>query len=147
MADPELLVNTHVTLTMGDAGTVEGFYQFDMPSSTLQAPEQFVWDGNGAPQKVTTTALAQWTPVSGSRYLSKDAASTLWGAYEKAIQNPKTAKGEYQLAICDKEGAPQITWSLEGAYVSAYSTTSQSAGGNEIASIKITVTYDNAKPA
>ena len=147
MADPELLANTHVTLNLGAAGEVEGFYQFDMPSSTLQVPEQFVWDGSGAPQKVTTTGLVQWSPVSGSRYLSKDAASTLWSAYEKAMQDPVGAKETYELNILNKANDPQMTWSLEGAYVSGYSTTAQSAGGSEIASITITISYDNAKPA
>ena len=40
--------------------------------------------------------------------VAKDAASTLWSAYEKAIQDPKGAKETYELNILNKANEPQL---------------------------------------
>lgn len=145
MADsPQLHANTHVKLNLGAAGEVEGWYRFDMPTSQLNIPEQKVWDGNGAPLNVISTGTVQWNPVSGSRYLSQEAANTLWDAHKNAIEDPNGAREKYTLEICQKDGTVIQGWELEDAYISSYGTTPQDASANTLASINITVKYANA---
>ena len=104
MTPPELHTNTHVDLTLSGGKTVEGFYRFDMPSATLQIPEVFDWDGQGAPRKITTSGIVSWGTISGSCYQTTDYFNTLHDLFKTAIENPATAKQDYTLTKKTKTG-------------------------------------------
>jgi hypothetical protein len=144
MSDPELFTNTHVTVTLGDGTTVEGFFKFDMPRGTLQIPEIMSWDAQGKPIKTTTSGLVSWNPISGSRYQTKEASDKLHDLWKKAIETPKDAKEDYQIEKQTKDGQPLETWTLKGAYISEYGSSAQEAGGNQISTIDVTIHYDDA---
>jgi len=145
MTPPELHTNTHVDLTLSGGKTVEGFYRFDMPSATLQIPEVFDWDGQGAPRKITTSGIVSWGTISGSCYQTTDYFNTLHDAFKAAIDDPKTAKKDYTLTKKSKTGDTLESWSLKGAFISGFSTSAQEAGGNQVSSIDITIHFDDAE--
>ena len=145
MSTPEYHTNTHVELTLDGGKTIEGFYRFDMPSATLQIPEIFDWDGTGAPRKNTTSGIVSWGTVSGSAYQTSDYFNTLHDLFKSAIEDPKTAKKDYTLTKKTKTGDTLEEWTLKGAFISAFSTSAQEAGGNQVSSIDITIHFDDAE--
>ena len=145
MTPPELHTNTHVDLTLDGGKTIEGFYRFDMPSGTLQIPEVFDWDGQGAPRKITTSGIVSWGTISGSCYQTTDYFNTLHDLFKTAIENPTTAKKDYTLTKKTKTGDTLEQWTLKGSFISGFSTSAQEAGGNQVSSIDITIHFDDAE--
>ena len=142
---PELFTNTHVELTLDDGKTIEGFYRFDMPSGTLQIPEVFDWDAQGAPRKNTTSGIVSWGTISGSCYQTTDYFNTLHDLFKKAIDTPAEAKADYTLTKKTKTGDTLESWSLKGAFISGFGTSAQEAGGNQVSSVDITIHFDDAE--
>jgi hypothetical protein len=145
MATPELFTNTHVELTLDGGKTIEGFYRFDMPSGTLQIPEVFDWDAQGAPRKNTTSGIVSWGTISGSCYQTTDYFNTLHDLFKKAIDTPSEAKADYTLTKKTKTGDTLESWTLKGAFISGFGTSAQEAGGNQVSSIDITIHFDDAE--
>ena len=146
MADEELHTNTHVDFDFGGV-KMGGWTSVDMPSGNVSVPEVFHWDEKGSPMKATTTGNVTWNQVNASRLYNQTAYNDLWKMYEEAITKGPAAKKEFKISICDKENKPLTTYSLPGSYISSVNTTNQTAGGNEIKLINISVHYDDAKKA
>jgi hypothetical protein len=145
MAVPELHTNTHVELTLDGGKTIEGFYRFDMPSGTIQIPEVFDWDGQGAPRKNTTSGIVSWGTISGSCYQTTEYFDTLHELFKKAIETPADAKADYTLTKKSKTGDTLESWTLKGSFISGFGTSAQEAGGNQVSSIDITIHFDDAE--
>jgi hypothetical protein len=145
MSLPEIHTNTHIDLDLGDAGNHEGFMECDTPTPTVQMPEIMVWDGQGAPQKVVTSGLVSWAPITATRYHTPDALSTIHQGWESMLQNPNTAKKEMKIIEKTKDGTILATWTLEGAMIEHVETRKQASGGQEVKVIDVRIKFDNAK--
>ena len=73
--------------------------------------------------------------------------ATLWKWISKIAQKgctPDTVK-EVTLIACDAEGEPVQEWKLTNAYPSSYSAAGMAAGGTDVLTESISITYTDAQ--
>jgi hypothetical protein len=145
MSLPEIHTNTHIDLDLGSGGNHEGFMECDTPTPTVNMPEIMVWDGQGAPQKVVTSGLVSWGPVTATRYHNADELKTLMDAWKKMLQDPNGAKEEMKIIEKTKDGTDLATWTLKGAIIEHVETRKQSSGGQEVKVIDVRIKFDDAE--
>jgi hypothetical protein len=138
-------VNTHVEMTLGSAGNVEGFMTCSTPKGTLNIPKGKAWNAQGAPDNVQTTSTVDWSPITATRLHTEQAFNPLWTAWKKGVDTPDTAKEDYKLVEKSKDGKILATWNLKGAYLKSVESSDHDANGHDLKKLTITIEYDDAE--
>jgi phage tail-like protein len=121
------------------------FYQCSLPSMTLHTDNFKVWDAQAKPNPLPVGVQASFGDVSLSRGV--DSQGALYDWISKVAQkgaSQDTVK-DVTLLACDSDGNPVQTWLLKSAYPSSYSAAGLAAGGADVLTEQVTITYLEAQ--
>jgi|SRR5689334_2319354 phage tail-like protein len=121
------------------------FYQCSLPSMTLSTDTFKVWDAQSKPDPLPVGVQASFGDVSLSRGVDKQ--GLLYGWISKVAQKGASADTvkDVTLLACDSEGNPVQTWLLKAAFPSSYSASGLAAGGSDVLTEQISLTYMEAQ--
>src|SRR3954452_13218548 len=121
------------------------FYQCSLPSMQLTANDFKVWDAQSKPNPLPVGVQASFGDVTLMRGVDKQ--GVLYGWISKVAQkgaSSETVK-DVTLLACDSEGNPVQTWLLKAAYPSSSSASGLAAGGTDVLTEMVSLTYMEAQ--
>ena len=121
------------------------FYNCSLPSMTLTAQDFKVWDAQSKPDPLPVGVQASFGDVSLSRGVDKQGALYNWISKVAQKGASKDTVKDVTVIACDSEGQPVQTWLLKSAFPSSYSAAGLAAGGADVLTEQISLTYMEAQ--
>jgi phage tail-like protein len=121
------------------------FYQCSLPSMSLSTDTFKVWDAQSKPDPLPVGVQASFGDVSLGRGVDKQGELYNWISTVAQKGADKTTVKDVTLIACDSEGNPVQTWLLKSAFPSSYSASGLSAGGADVLTESISITYMEAQ--
>jgi phage tail-like protein len=121
------------------------FYQCSLPSMTLSTDTFKVWDQQTKPNPLPVGVQASFGDVSLSRGVDKQGALYNWISTVAQKGASKDTVKDVTLMACDAEGNAVQTWNLLSAFPSSYSAAGLAAGGSDVLTEQISLTYMEAQ--
>jgi phage tail-like protein len=121
------------------------FYQCSLPSMNLSTDTFKVWDAQSKPDPLPVGVQASFGDVSLSRGVDQQGALYNWISTVAQKGADKTTVKDVTLIACDSEGNPVQTWLLKSAFPSSYSASGLAAGGADVLTEQISITYMEAQ--
>jgi phage tail-like protein len=131
-----------------DAPELKGlgmFYQCSLPSMTLSTDTFKVWDEQSKPNPLPVGVQASFGDVTLSRGVDKQGELYNWISKVAQKGASKDTVKDVTLIACDSEGNPVQTWLLKSAFPSSYSASGLAAGGADVLTEQISITYMEAQ--
>ena len=121
------------------------FYQCSLPSMSLTTQDFKVWDQQSKPNPLPVGVQASFGDVTLSRGVDKQGELYNW--ISKIAQKGASADTvkDVTLMACDAEGNAVQTWNLKAAFPSSYSASGLAAGGADVLTEQISLTYMEAQ--
>jgi phage tail-like protein len=121
------------------------FYQCSLPSMSLSTDTFKVWDAQSKPDPLPVGVQASFGDVSLSRGVDKQGELYNWISTVAQKGADKTTVKDVTLIACDSEGNPVQTWLLKSAFPSSYAASGLAAGGADVLTEQISITYMEAQ--
>jgi phage tail-like protein len=121
------------------------FYQCGLPSMSLSTDTFKVWDAQSKPDPLPVGVQASFGDVSLSRGVDKQGELYNWISTVAQKGADKTTVKDVTLIACDSEGNPVQTWLLKSAFPSSYTASGLAAGGADVLTESISITYMEAQ--
>jgi phage tail-like protein len=121
------------------------FYQCSLPSMSLSTDTFKVWDAQSKPDPLPVGVQASFGDVSLARGVDKQGELYNWISTVAQKGADKTTVKDVTLIACDSEGNPVQTWLLKSAFPSSYSASGLAAGGADVLTESISITYMEAQ--
>jgi phage tail-like protein len=123
----------------------DGFFMScTLPSGTINQSESHVYDQQGGNMKVHQPSHVSWSPINLTRGVDTKKAMYDW-FMKLAEAGPEGNTKEVKIELLDQKKKTIMTWSLTEAWISSYSATASTAGGDGIAVEDMQITYTTAK--
>src|SRR5215210_9173099 len=121
------------------------FYQCSLPSMALTTDDFKVWDAQSKPDPLPIGVQASFGDVQLARGVDKQGVLYNW--ISKVAQKGADAETvkDVTLMACDSAGQPVQTWLLKSAYPSSYAASGLAAGGTDVLTESLTITYLEAQ--
>jgi len=121
------------------------FYSCSLPSMSLQTQHFKVWDQQSKPDPLPVGVQAAFGDVQLQRGVDKQGALYNWISKVAQKGADATSVKDVTLMACDAAGQPIQTWLLKSAYPSSYQASGLAAGGTDVLTESISITYLEAQ--
>jgi phage tail-like protein len=121
------------------------FYQCSLPSVTLTTDTFKVWDQQSKPNPLPVGVQASFGDVTLARGVDQKGDLYNWISTVAQKGASKDTVKDVTLMACDSAGQPVQTWLLKAAFPSSYSASGLAAGGSDVLTEQISITYMEAQ--
>ena len=145
MPDPVTLSPiAFIKLDLAGAQNDGFFMSCTLPAGSINESAAHVYDQQGGNQKVQQPSHVTWSPISLTRGVDTKKAMYDW-FMKIAETGPEGNTKEVKIELLDQKKKTIMTWSLTEAWISSYSTSASTAGGDGLAVEDMTISYTTAK--
>jgi phage tail-like protein len=132
-------------ITAAGMESIGMFYQCSLPSVTLTTDTFKVWDQQSKPNPLPVGVQASFGDVTLARGVDQKGDLYNWISTVAQKGASKDTVKDVTLMACDAAGQPVQTWLLKSAFPSSYSASGLAAGGADVLTEQISITYMEAQ--
>jgi len=132
-------------ITAAGMESIGMFYQCSLPSVTLTTDTFKVWDQQSKPHPLPVGVQASFGDVTLARGVDQKGDLYNWISTVAQKGASKDTVKDVTLMACDAAGQPVQTWLLKSAFPSSYSASGLAAGGADVLTEQISITYMEAQ--